>query len=247
MWPERLPQTFAAVAVLIGVALVALAIVRVRLRFAPALAIVRAGVQLAIVSVLLTGIITSPGWMIAALLIMIVAASVTTARRVGFTVRRLAAAAGATAASASLVLVVVFAAGVIPFEPRYLLAVGGIVVGNCMSIAAMAGQRLSESVDARWDEVEAWLSLGATPRQSVLELVRRAVAAALTPTIDQTATTGLVALPGAFVGAIFAGASPLEAGRFQLVVLACVLAAGSMCAVLFLRWDAAHVFKPVPR
>jgi putative ABC transport system permease protein len=67
---------------------------------------------------------------------------------------------------------------------------------------------------------------------------------ALTPSIDQTKTSGLVTLPGAFVGAIFAGASPLEAGRFQLVVLAAILAAGPPCAVAFLMWDAPHRLKP---
>jgi hypothetical protein len=41
----------------------------------------------------------------------------------------------------------------------------------------------------------------------------------------------VVTLPGAFVGAIFGGASPLEAGRFQLVVLAAILAAGAVTAV----------------
>lgn len=52
------------------------------------------------------------------------------------------------------------------------------------------------------------------------------------PPIDQTKTTGLVVLPGAFVGAIFGGISPLEAGRFQIVVLAAIMAAGSVTAVL---------------
>jgi putative ABC transport system permease protein len=53
----------------------------------------------------------------------------------------------------------------------------------------------------------------------------------LIPSVDQTRTTGLVVLPGAFVGAVFAGASPLEAGRFQLVVLAGILTAGTLAAV----------------
>ena len=55
--------------------------------------------------------------------------------------------------------------------------------------------------------------------------------AALIPATDQMKTTGLVTLPGAFVGAIFGGVSPLEAGRFQLVVLAAIMAAGAITAV----------------
>ncbi len=55
---------------------------------------------------------------------------------------------------------------------------------------------------------------------------------ALIPSTDQTKTTGLVTLPGAFVGAIFGGISPLEAGRFQIIVLAAIMAAGSITAVM---------------
>ncbi|MCU1533934.1 MAG: hypothetical protein JWR53_415, partial [Glaciihabitans sp.] len=57
-------------------------------------------------------------------------------------------------------------------------------------------------------------------------------------------TSGLVTLPGAFVGAVFAGASPLEAGRFQLVVLAAILAAGAPSAVGFLLLDAPRTLRP---
>lgn len=83
--------------------------------------------------------------------------------------------------------------------------------------------------------MEGWLALGATPRQATLLQARQAVHSALIPSTDQTKTTGLVTLPGAFVGAIFGGASPLEAGRFQVVVLASIMAAGSITAVALIR------------
>jgi putative ABC transport system permease protein len=130
------------------------------------------------------------------------------------------------------VLVVVFATRSIAFNPRYALAIGGIVIGNSMSIATLAGRRFLQSVDEQWDQVESWLALGATPRDSTRELARRAVHLALIPSTDQTKTTGLVTLPGAFVGAIFGGVSPLEAGRFQIVVLASIMGAGAITAAM---------------
>jgi putative ABC transport system permease protein len=72
------------------------------------------------------------------------------------------------------------------------------------------------------------------------------VYSALIPTTDQTKTTGLVTLPGAFVGAIFGGVSPLEAGRFQIVVLAAIIAAGSITAVIVAASLAPVQRKPVP-
>jgi putative ABC transport system permease protein len=104
-----------------------------------------------------------------------------------------------------------------------------------MTIATLAGRRFFEAVVEQWDQVEGWLALGATPRQATVIQARQAVHAALIPSTDQTKTTGLVTLPGAFVGAIFGGASPLEAGRFQVVVLASIMAAGSITAVALIR------------
>jgi len=43
--------------------------------------------------------------------------------------------------------------------------------------------------------------------------------------LDQTRTVGLVTLPGAFVGVLLGGGSPLEAGAAQLLVLLGLLAA----------------------
>jgi putative ABC transport system permease protein len=88
------------------------------------------------------------------------------------------------------------------------------------------------------------LPLGATMRQATADLVAVAVAEALVPALDQTRTTGLVTLPGAFVGALFGGASPLAAARFQLVVLVGLLAAESVATVVLLRLLANLPFLP---
>ena len=122
----------------------------------------------------------------------------------------------------------IFVSGAVQLTPQYVLAIGGIVVGNTMTITTLTGRHHHSSVVARRDEVEGWLALGATPRQSTIDVARIAVREALIPSVDQTRTTGLVVLPGAFVGAVFAGASPIEAGRFQLIVLA-----GSSAPVLW--------------
>ena len=199
---------------------------------APLGAILRGLVQLAIISVILTGVITNPWWVALALLVMFSVASMTATRRIGWNRRHLGIVVLAMAAGVLVTLAIVFGTGAIDFTARYALAIGGIVIGNSMSIATIGGRRLLESVDDRWDDVEGWLALGATPRQSTAALAKQAIYSALIPTTDQTRTTGLVTLPGAFVGAIFGGVSPLEAGRFQIVVLASIMAAGAITASL---------------
>ena len=93
-----------------------------------------------------------------------------------------------------------------------MIAVGGIIVGNSMTAATLAGRNFLRGARARSSEVEAWLSLGATPRQAHEEIGREAARESLLPTLDQTKSTGLVTLPGAFVGALFGGASPFVGG-----------------------------------
>jgi putative ABC transport system permease protein len=203
--------------------------------FAPALAILRGAAQLAIISLILGGVISSPLWITVALLVMFWVAAATAAHRVGWSWNHFALTAGAMFCGIVVTLVIVFATGAIGFTPRYALAIGGIVIGNAMTIATLASRRFVESVGDHWEEVEGWLALGATPRRSTLELARGAIYSALIPSTDQTKTTGLVALPGAFVGAIFGGVSPLEAGRFQIVVLASIMAAGSITAVIIVK------------
>ena len=78
-----------------------------------------------------------------------------------------------------------------------------------MSAATLAGRNFSRTSQARRWEIEAWLSLGATPAQAHEEIGHESVRESLLPTLDQTKSTGLVTLPGAFVGALFGGASPV--------------------------------------
>ncbi|MBC7592855.1 MAG: ABC transporter permease [Kineosporiaceae bacterium] len=201
-------------------------------RFAPAFAIVRGAAQLAAISFILSGVITSPLWVGVALSVMFTVAAVTAARRIRWSLSHFALVSGAMACGIAITLIIVFATGAIGFTPRYALAIGGIVIGNAMTVATLAGRRFIESVDEQWDEVEGWLALGATPRQSTIHLARGAIYSALIPSTDQTKTTGLVTLPGAFVGAIFGGVSPVAAGQFQIIVLASIMAAGSITAVI---------------
>ncbi|MET1042834.1 MAG: ABC transporter permease [Microbacteriaceae bacterium] len=230
-WTALALPTIIGIGVLVAITAAALAIYGIPQWQSPALAVLRATAQLAILSLILSAVIADIGWVWIALIVMMLAAILTASRRLKADRRTLLAVTVAMLLGASVTLATVFLSGAIALTPQYLLAIGGIVVGNSMTIATLTGRRYRSTLVGRRDEVEGWLALGATPRQSTLELAREAVREALIPSVDQTRTTGLVVLPGAFVGAVFAGASPLEAGRFQLVVLASILAAGAIIAV----------------
>jgi len=226
--------TLVGVGLLVAVSIAVLWAYRAPHRFAPALAILRGVIQLAILSFILTGVITNPWWVSLALVVMFLVAAVTAARRLEWSWQRFGVVAATMALGIMVAATIVFSTGAIALTPRFALAIGGIVIGNSMTIATLAGRRFAEATYDHWEEVEGWLALGATKRESTLGLARNAVYSALIPSTDQTKTTGLVALPGAFVGAIFGGLSPFEAGRFQIVVLASIMAAGSITAVVLI-------------
>jgi putative ABC transport system permease protein len=193
---------------------------RIGMGLFPFWAILRAVVQLTVVALLLRGILAVPWTVVAFVVLMLSTASWTAMGRLkGLWHGRRTAALGVLT-GALVTLVVIFALRLVDFEVRYLVAVAGIIIGNSMSAATLAGRNFLRGARARKDEVEAWLSLGATPARAHEEIGREAVRESLLPTLDQTKSTGLVTLPGAFVGALFGGASPATAAQFQLVVLA---------------------------
>lgn len=105
------------------------------------------------------------------------------------------------------------------YHPRYLLPLLGMVLGNCMTGVALAIRAITAGLVDRRAAVEAQLSLGRSFRQAVLPMTRSALRTALTPTINSMAATGLVYLPGMMTGQILAGIDPVEAVKYQLLVM----------------------------
>ncbi|WP_322766779.1 ABC transporter permease [Frankia sp. Cr1] len=216
---------------LLAVAVGCLTVAGVRLRRAVIVAAVRAGAQLTLVGLALRGVLAAPATTVAVLVVMLTVATLTAAGRLtGFPDARRSVLAASTA-GAAVTLGIIFGVPLLDRSARYLVAAGGIVIGGTMTACTLAGRRLFEAMVRRRDEVEAWLALGATPRQAVADLARTAIQEALLPAVDQTRTVGLVTLPGAFVGALLGGASPTDAARFQLVVLVALLTAETLAAV----------------
>jgi putative ABC transport system permease protein len=110
--------------------------------------------------------------------------------------------------------------------------VGGMVIGNSMTAAAVSLNRLADEVAAQAPRIEATLALGATARQAAAGLVTRSLRSGMIPLIDSTKTTGVVFFPGTMVGMLVAGAGPLDAVRLQLVLLWTLLGAVALAALI---------------
>jgi uncharacterized protein (TIGR00245 family) len=195
-------------------------------------AAVRATVQLAAVSAVLLVVVRSLLLSTAFVLLMVTVATITSAGRVtGHDLRspgapdRLLPAALPIVGGAAPVVALVLASGTVPLRGEAVIPVAGILIGGAMTATSLAGRRMRDELARRRGEVEAALALGLLPRDAVLLIARRVAATALVPPLDQTRTVGLVTLPGAFVGVLLGGGTPLEAGAAQLLVLVGLLAA----------------------
>lgn len=183
----------------------------------------RATLQLAVVSLVIGWVVGALPTLLGFVVLMFAVASVTAGRRVtrgrGWWYAALPIAAGALP-----VLGVVLLTGLVPLRGIALIPIAGIMIGGAMTVTVLAGRRALEELETRQGEVEAGLAIGLLPREAVLEVARPAAAGALLPGLDQTRTVGLVTLPGAFVGMLLGGASPVMAGAVQLFVLVGLLA-----------------------
>ena len=135
-----------------------------------------------------------------------------------------------TAGVATLGLVV--ALGIFDPTPRYLVPVGGMVIGNSMTAAAVALNRLGDEMSDRAREIEATLALGATSTVAAAPSVRRSLRSGTIALVDSTKTTGLIFFPGTMVGMLLAGADPVDAVRLQLILLWVLLGAVALSTLI---------------
>jgi putative ABC transport system permease protein len=199
-----------------------------------AVAVARAVVQLAVVSAVIAAIVYSVAFTVLFIAMMYTVATWTSARRM---TRSLTGWwAGVPIVSGTLPVVVgLLLSGLVPLKGIALIPVAGILIGGGMTATSLAGRRALDDLTTRRGEVEAALSLGFSDRDAVLEICRPSAAQALVPALDQTRTVGLVTLPGAFVGMLLGGATPIAAGAVQLFVLVALLAVETVAVVLSLE------------
>lgn len=121
---------------------------------------------------------------------------------------------------------------IVPAEPQYIIPLTGMVVGNAMVLSILFLNRFIAEVEARQDETELILSLGGTPKQAIHTSLISSIKASMIPTIESQKTIGLVQLPGMMSGQIIAGADPLQAVQFQLLVLFLLLCTATLTSII---------------
>ena len=118
------------------------------------------------------------------------------------------------------------------YEPQYLIPLAGMLLGNAMNGASLAGDRLVNAIKQNRLEVETHLCLGATPHQAITTYRQEAIRTGLIPTLNQMMVVGLVSLPGMFTGQVLAGSNPLNAASYQILILFAIVLTNLTSTVL---------------
>lgn len=203
-----------------------------------AIAAIRTVLQLGFLGLVLKWVFEAREWWIVLALIasMIVNASIAAVRRTG---RRYKGVwfSGLSAVTISTVfttfIVISFVVPVRPwYEPRYLIPLVGMILGNALTGLSLCLDRLMTDLDQKRNEVECWLSLGATAWEACRPHVREAIRTGMIPILNSMTVVGIVSIPGMMTGQILAGEAPEQAIRYQIVVMFMIAGATSLSAVL---------------
>ena len=181
----------------------------------------RAVVQLVVVGYVLHFIFSAdhPLFTGGVLLVMLISAAVNGGKR-GEGITHAAWIAGVSIGiGAVITLAILLGANVLSFTPYQMIPVGGMVMSGAMVAVGLCFRQITTSFKSRQQEIQIKLALGATPMQSCKAILRAALIFSLQPTIDSAKTLGIVSLPGMMTGLILAGMSPMEAIKYQIIVI----------------------------
>lgn len=118
-----------------------------------------------------------------------------------------------------------------PATAQYIIPISGMVIGNSMVLSILFLNRFTAEVEDHQDQTELILALGGTPKQAIHRQLINSIKASMIPTIESQKTVGLVQLPGMMSGQIIAGADPIQAVQFQLLIMFLLLTTAAVTSV----------------
>jgi putative ABC transport system permease protein len=125
------------------------------------------------------------------------------------------------------------------YAPQYLIPLLGMILGNTMNGISIALNQLTKTVWDTRETVEQRLLLGFDRKAAILPIKKESILSGLIPIINSMSTAGIVSLPGMMTGQILAGASPIEAVKYQILIMF-MIAAGTGFGVFTALWIASE-------
>jgi len=135
-------------------------------------------------------------------------------------------------ATAIVSLLILIFSNIVPYEPRYVLPLMGMVIGNSMNTVHLTLNKIIDIVKSNRDELWGYLSLGATEFQALKPFIKNAINSAIIPQMNRTKSVGIIFIPGAMTGMILSGADPIYAAEIQIVIMWMILSGAVISGLL---------------
>jgi putative ABC transport system permease protein len=129
------------------------------------------------------------------------------------------------------------------YDPRYVIPLGGMIIGNSMNACAIAFERFHSLMKRDHRLILTMLSLGATGKEATATQFKEALKAAFLPILITMSATGMVVLPGMMTGQILSGTAPITAVRYQIAIMMGITSSNALVAYLILCLENKEFFN----
>lgn len=128
------------------------------------------------------------------------------------------------------------------YDPQYTIPLLGMILGNTMSAVALSLDRLTQSVWQQRTTIEQRLMLGQERHEAIFDIRLDSIRTGMLPIINAMATAGLVNLPGMMTGQILAGTPPVEAVKYQILILFLIAASSGFGIIMAITLASRRLF-----
>ncbi|MCG6867420.1 MAG: iron export ABC transporter permease subunit FetB [Gammaproteobacteria bacterium] len=128
------------------------------------------------------------------------------------------------------------------YDPRYAIPLLGMILGNTMTGISLALDSLTRLAIQQRPAIEARLMLGHGWREAIGEAERQSMRSGLMPVVNAMAAAGIVSLPGMMTGQILAGSPPMEAVKYQILIMFLIAIGTGFGTLAAIRLGARRLF-----
>lgn len=128
------------------------------------------------------------------------------------------------------------------FTPQYTIPLLGMLLGNTMNGIALGIDRFVQTAWQQRMVIEQRLMLGHTPGEAIRDIRNESMRAGMIPIINAMAAAGIVSLPGMMTGQILAGSEPVEAVKYQIMIMFLVTAGTGFGVIAVLQLISKRLF-----
>lgn len=130
------------------------------------------------------------------------------------------------------------------YRPQYAIPLLGMILGNTLNGISLGLDRLGEELTLRRAEVEGLLALGASRWEAARRPVRSAIRTGMVPIVNSMMVAGIVSLPGMMTGQLLAGVDPVEAVKYQVVIMFLIASGTALGTVGVVLLSYRRLFSP---